>query len=225
MMDQAAAVDAAVLSDQRAHWDRTFAERPDRYGDEPSAPARATVDLLRAEQKTDLLELGAGQGRDTRFFAVQGRYVTALDYAPAAVAALTAAARDAGLAGRIQARTHDVRRPLPFGDSRFDACYSHMLFCMALTTPELECLSAEVHRVLRPGGRVVYTARTTDDPDCGLGVARGDGMYEDEGFIVHFFAPVLVERLARGFDLIDVTAFEEGALPRRLVCVTMRKTR
>jgi hypothetical protein len=35
---------------------------------------------------------------------------------------------------------------------RGDICYSHMLYCMALTTSELEFLSQEVRRVLKPGG-------------------------------------------------------------------------
>ena len=47
---------------------------------------------------------------------------------------------------------HDVRQPLPFDDNSLDGCYSHMLYCMALTTTELEFLAEEVRRVLKPGG-------------------------------------------------------------------------
>jgi SAM-dependent methyltransferase len=208
---------------QRDHWDRAFAARPQRYGREASAPARATAPLLKAMGAATLLELGAGQGRDTLFFARQGLRVSALDYAPSAVTALDAAAREAGLGGAIAALAHDAREPLPFADGAFDACYSHMLFCMALTTPELERLTAEVRRVVRPGGLVVYTARTTSDPDFGLGTDHGDNLYEDEGFVVHFFDRPLVERLARGFELVEVAEFEEGDLPRRLFRVTMRR--
>jgi len=48
-------------------------------------------------------------------------------------------------------------------------------------------------------------------------------MYESSGFVVHYFGRDLVERLARGFDLLDVTELEEGDLPRRLYRVTQRK--
>jgi hypothetical protein len=48
-------------------------------------------------------------------------------------------------------------------------------------------------------------------------------MYELDGFVVHFFRRDLVERLAEGFDLIEIEEFEEGALPRRLFRVTLRK--
>jgi hypothetical protein len=98
-----------------------------------------------------------------------------------------------------------------------------MLFCMALTTPELERLAGEVRRVVRPGGLVVYTVRNVDDAHFGTGVDRGDGMFEHGGFIVHFFDRALVDRLARGFTLLEIAELTEGQLPRRLWQVTMRK--
>ncbi len=62
-----------------------------------------------------------------------------------------------------------------------------MLFCMALTTKELVALLGEILRVLRPGGLCVYTARNTADPDFGRGIHRGEALYENQGFIIHFF--------------------------------------
>jgi SAM-dependent methyltransferase len=116
-----------------------------------------------------------------------------------------------------------VHDPLPLSDSAVDAVYSHMLFNMALSTVDLERLSAEVHRVLRPGGLHVYTVRHTGDAHYGAGVPHGDDMFENGGFIVHFFDRKLVDRLAAGFTVLDVTAFEEGGLPRRLWRITLRR--
>lgn len=55
-----------------------------------------------------------------------------------------------GLSQFVVALQHDVRQPLPFDDGFFDGCYSHMLNCMVLTTSELESLSKEIWRVLKP---------------------------------------------------------------------------
>ncbi len=137
--------------------------------------------------------------------------------------AINAKAREARLQDSLRASTHDCREPLPFAAGSFDACYSHMLFCMALTTTQLAALSAEVLRVLRPGGVHVYTVRSTADPDCGAGTACGDGLYESGGFIVHYFNRELVQRLAHGFELVEVAEFAEGDLPRRLFRVTLVK--
>ena len=67
----------------------------------------------------------------------------------------------------VSVARHDIRQPLALRNASIGASYSNMLFCMALTTSELE-------------------------------------------------------RLAAGFELIDVTDFTEGDLPRQLSRVTMR---
>ena len=216
-------VDHATLRGQQAHWTHTFAAHPDMYGTEPSDPARAAGTLFRAEGVVTVLELGAGQGRDALFFARQGFRVQALDFAADATAGIEVKAAAAGLAAALTALRHDARDLLPVAAGTFDACYAHMLLCMALTTAEIERLVGEVRRVLRPGGLFVYTVRGTADAHYRAGIARGDDMYEHGGFIVHFFSRALVERLASGWTLLDVTAFEEGELPRRLFRVTMRR--
>src|SRR5674476_1416174 len=162
--------DTEAIAGQQAHWASTFDANPDMYGTDPSVPALAAAEAFAAAGYHSVLELGAGQGRDS-----------------------------------------------------IDASYSHMLFCMALTTGELERLAGELFRVLRPGGLVVYTARTTADAHYGTGTPRGDDMYEHGGFIVHFFDQALIDHLAAGFELVDVTEFIEVDLPRRLARVTMRR--
>lgn len=212
-----------ALNAQSEHWERTFLQHPDMLGLEPSEPAQYAVAIFKREGITKILELGGGQGRDTIFFARSGLQVHVLDYAEAGVKAITRKAEGLGLAGSITAIHHDVRAPLPFDDESFDACYSHMLFCMALTTSELERLSREVRRALKPGGLNIFTVRHTNDPHYRTGIYRGEDMYEVGGFIVHFFSKQKVEDLANGYQIIDIEAFEEGALPRKLFRVTLRK--
>lgn len=67
-----------------------------------------------------------------------------------------------------------------------------MLLSMALRTAEIERLIDEVHRVLLPGGLMVYTVRNTTDAHFGAGASHGDDMFEMGGFIVHFFDRVLI---------------------------------
>ncbi len=212
-----------ALAAQRQHWERTFAARAELFGREASAPARAAALAFTEAGLRTVLELGGGQGRDSVFFAAAGFTVHVLDYAQAGVAAIRQAAEAAGVASRLTVAQHDVREPLPAADGSFDACYAHMLFCMALTTSELVALSREIGRVLRPGGLCVYTVRNTADPDFGRGVHRGEALYENQGFIVHFFDRAKVELLAAGYELLGVEEFEEGKLPRRLFRVTLRK--
>ena len=177
-----------ILDAQGRHWQETFVRNPDMFGALPSDPARMAAEMFKEEWKTAILELGSGQGRDTIFFARNGLHVTVLDYSESAVMTITDKARKLGLDGYITALQHDVRVALPFEDESMDGCYSHMLYCMALTTSELQFLSQEVRRVLRPDGLHVYTVRHTKDPHFGKGIHRGKDMYEVDGFIVHFFS-------------------------------------
>ena len=215
--------DQAVLDAQSQHWAAVLGTRPEMFGAAVSDAARKTADDLKTTGARRVLELGGGQGRDTIFFAAQGFDVHVLDYSAPGIEAILRAAARAGVGERVTTEEHDVRRPLPSAEASFDACYSHMLFCMALTSAELAALSAEILRVLRPGGLCIYTVRNTSDPDFGRGVHRGEGLYENQGFIVHFFDRAKVELLASGWDLLGLEEFEEGKLPRRLYRVIMRK--
>jgi SAM-dependent methyltransferase len=214
-------VDESVLDGQQGHWESMLSDNPDMFGLEPSESAVAAATQFRAAGVDRLVELGAGQGRDSLYLLGEGFDLTVTDYSHSGLDAIADRADERGLS--ISSVHHDVREALPFPDASFDACYSHMLFCMALTTPQLKALVSEIRRVLNSGGLLTYTARTTDDVHFGTGIDRGDDMFEHGGFIVHFFSPELIEELSKGFEIIDRFHFEEAGLPRRLVSVTMGK--
>ncbi|GAA0287679.1 class I SAM-dependent methyltransferase [Streptomyces polychromogenes] len=210
---------------QREHWERTYGEHPGMYGEEPSEPAVHAAGVFRAAGAREVLELGAGHGRDALYFARAGFDVLAVDFSPVGLEQLRRGA-DArgvgarGVGGRITTAVHDVRTPLPLGDASVDGVFAHMLLCMALSTREIHGLVGEVRRVLRPGGSFVYTVRHTADAHYGAGTGHGDDVWEHGGFAVHFFSRALVDALAKGWTLREVRPFEEGGLPRRLWRVT-----
>jgi SAM-dependent methyltransferase len=217
-------IDIRALKKQQQHWQCVFSGNASMFGEEPSSPAQQAARLFKDEGKTKILELGVGQGRDTLYFARNGFEVFALDYCEKGLESLKNKARGSALSGSVTAMQHDVRNRLPFGDETFDACYSHMLYCMPLTISELRSLSIEIRRVLKPGGLNIYTARHTEDPQCGTGIQRGEDMWEIQGgFIVHFLSREKVEFLSEGYNVVDISEFEEGALPKKLYRVTLRK--
>ena len=205
---------------QREHWQSTYAAHPGMYGEEPSVPAVHAAEVFRTAGALNVLELGAGHGRDALFFAGRGFAVQAADFSSTGLEQLRRAALANGVAGQVATVVHDVREPLPLPDNSVDAVFAHMLMCMALSTQEIRSLVSDVARVLRPGGTFVYTVRHTGDAHYGTGTAHGDDIYEHGGFAVHFFDRALVDALAEGWILNEVQAFEEGQLPRRLWRVT-----
>ena len=190
------------------------------YGSGPSDPAAYAADVFAAVNARRVLELGAGHGRDTLHFAASGLTVIATDFSATGLEQLVVAADERGLAGRVTPLVHDVRDSLPLADDSVDAVFAHMLLCMALTSRQIHAAMAEIRRVLRPGGMLVYTVRHTADAHYGAGIDHGDNTYEHGGFAVHFFDRALVDELADGWTLTDVHPFEEGDLPRRLWRIT-----
>ena len=217
-------VEKGVLDSQQGHWEKMYTENVDMFGKEPSYPARSAVKIFGKGNAQKILELGSGQGRDTLFFARHGFRVCALDYSHEGLDTIETKADIIGVSPSLTTIYHDVRWRLPFDDNFFDGCYSHMLYCMALTTPELELLSQEVHRVLKPGSLNIYTVRHTADPHYRTGIHRGDNMWEiGGGFIVRFFSKERVEHLAKGYAIVSVEEFEETNLPKKLFLVTLKK--
>lgn len=213
--------DAQELADvQRQHWQNTYTAHPGMYGEQPSTAAVHAAEMFRSAGASDVLELGAGHGRDALFFAREGFTVQATDFSPVGLEQMQDAALSQGVEHRVTTAVHDVRDPLPLPDASVDAVFAHMLLCMALSTKEIHALVGEVSRVLRPGGTFVYTVRHTGDAHYGAGTPHGDDIFEHGGFAVHFFPRHLVDSLAEGWTLNEVHDFEEGDLPRRLWRVT-----
>lgn len=208
---------------QKDHWQQTYQAHPMMYGQEPSSAAVHAARTFTDASCATVLDLGAGHGRDSVFFANQGFTTYALDVSTVGLQQLREHARQVGISDRVRTIGHDVRHPLPLSEGAVDGVFAHMLLCMALSTRQIHDLAAEVHRVLRPGGAFVYTVRHTGDAHFGTGISHGDGIYEQGGFAVHFFDRALVDALADDWYLDEVHAFEEGELPRRLWRVTQRK--
>ena len=81
----------------------------------------------------------------------------------------------------------------------------------------------EIYRILKPGGLNIYTVRNEHDGDYKRGIHRGEDMYENEGFIVHFFNKPKIKQLTDGFKNIKIESFEEGKFPRKLYFVVNKK--
>ena len=193
------------------------------FGSSPSLAAIAACKAFKRESVNNILELGGGQGRDSLFFARKGFCIDVLDYSYSGIATINTKANILNLSQFITAKCHDVRKSLPFKDESFDSCFSHMLYCMAFTTNELENLSKEINRVLKPGGLNIYTVRNTRDADYGAGTHRGEDLYETGGFIVHFFSQEKIKLLSEGYKIINIDNFEEGSFPRKLSRITLKK--
>ena len=192
------------------------------FGLEASEPAKKSLKIFQENSSKIIVELGAGLGRDSIFFAKNKISVNSLDYSKIGINIINKKILDNNLQN-ITAKVFDIRKKLPFQDNSIDACFSHMLYCMALTSAELSYLNNEILRILKPNGFNIYTVRNEYDGDYKNGIPRGEDMFEIDGFIVHFFTKEKVYSLMDGFKNILLENFEEGSFPRKLYFVVNKK--
>ena len=216
-------MDQNELDQQSQHWEKNFSNKPEMFGLEPSISAKKALNFFKEKKINNAIELGAGLGRDSIFFAKNNIKIQALDYSSSGIEIINHKIKRDNLSNYISTKLFDVREKLPFKDNSVDACYSHMLYCMALTTKDLEKLNNEIHRILKPNGLNIYTVRHTNDGDYKNGKHIGEDLYENDGFIVHYFSEEKVNSLLNGFKNITLEKFEEGTFPRKLFFIVNEK--
>tara|TARA_Y100000817_G_scaffold200104_1_gene156605 strand:- start:435 stop:1088 length:654 start_codon:yes stop_codon:yes gene_type:complete len=216
-------LDQKKLNQQSQHWEKNFSSKPEMFGLEPSISAKKALKLFQEKKIKKIVEIGAGLGRDTIFFAKNSIHTTALDYSSSGIEIINQKIKKNNLKDYISTKLFDVRQKLPFKDNSIEACYSHMLYCMALTNKDLEKLNNEIRRILKPDGINIYTVRHENDGDFKKGIHRGESLYENDGFIVHFFSEKKVNSLLDGFINVAFEKFEEGNFPRKLFFIINKK--
>ncbi len=115
------------------------------------APTRRLGQVLRLGPGDHVLDVASGAGASALELArTFGCRVTGVDYSAEQVERANASAASAGLTARAQFQQGDAER-LPFDAASFDAVMCECAFC---TFPDKPTAAAELHRVLRPGGRL-----------------------------------------------------------------------
>jgi SAM-dependent methyltransferase len=181
------------------------AVRAETYGEDLGQSSWLTADEWRAfigrlgvDADAHVLEVGSGSGGPAVHLArTVGCRVTGVDLNAHGVANAEALARAAGVEDRAAFRALDASRALPFADGSFDAVVSNDAMCHL---GDRAGVLREWHRVLRPGGRMLFTdamVLTGLVSDEELATRSAIGRY-------YFVPPGLNERLIAdaGFTLL-----------------------
>jgi SAM-dependent methyltransferase len=187
------------------------ADRRDRQAKQPWKLAERAAFLRRLQQAscTRLLEIGAGTGQDSAFFASHGLDVVATDLSAAMVARC--------LAKGLDARVMDFSQ-LDFPAESFDGV--HAVNCLLhVPNAELPAVLASIARVLRPGGLFF------------LGVYGNQRAQEgpadsDDHVPARFFSfrtdEQIVQFASESFDIVDFHVTQAGT-QYRFQSLTLRR--
>ncbi|MGH8529930.1 MAG: class I SAM-dependent methyltransferase [Nevskiales bacterium] len=142
---------------QRATW--ALGEY-DRIADGLTISTDQTLRIAKIRPGERVLDLATGTGITAIAARERGAKVTAVDLTPELLAVARNKAQDEGF-GDIEFREGDAEA-LPFADASFDVVLST---CGHMFAPDQPKVAAELARVTRPGGRIVFLAWT---PEGGL---------------------------------------------------------
>ena len=203
--------------DQEKNWDSAYMENESYFGESPSLFCVRSVDAFKSQGMSIILELGAGQGRDTKYLLDSGLSVIAADFSDISCAQLRQKFGD-----RMTVVKRDLKQGIDLPPNSIDGCYAHMLLTMDFTDNELRRLISDVRKALIPGGLFIFSVRNTNDHDYGTGqIVRKDVWKNQKGFNVRYFTNDGIRKLCDGFDIMRMNEFSEGN--KVLYGITLRK--
>jgi SAM-dependent methyltransferase len=164
----------------------------------PTIFAQWVIDYL--PQKGKLLEVGAGHGQDSKYFATLGYEVTATDFADTAISYMKQ--KLDGFGDSLKIEQVDLSNPLHYGDNTFDVVYAH-LSTHFFDDNKTGKLFSEFFRILKPGGILAILTNSVDDPEYGTGMKMGNDYFElSPGDVKHFFSVQTLEEKLKMFEVV-----------------------
>lgn len=142
---------AARIAD-RAKWEFREWHTPSRPSFLQEELDHALLNHVPWRHGEDVLDVGCADGRYLAEFARRGARVTGIDISPSSLSA-------ARLRGHTVAAASGDR--LPFSDAAFDSIVCHKTLHLF---PDPARLIGEFIRVMRPGGRIVFSSSNTRSP-------------------------------------------------------------
>jgi cyclopropane fatty-acyl-phospholipid synthase-like methyltransferase len=152
------------------------------------------LSLLQNEGKKTLLEIGAGTGRDSKFFQDQGLEVVCIDLSPAMVELC----KQKGLTAYVMDMT-DIQFPA----GSFDAVYS-MNSLLHLTKAEFPVVLHKMDQILRADGVVFIGIYGGQDYE---GVWENDA-YSPKRFFSFFTDEHIKQEVMKVFDIVSFESIQ-----------------
>ncbi|HMS92276.1 MAG TPA: class I SAM-dependent methyltransferase [Candidatus Saccharibacteria bacterium] len=149
-----------------------------------------------------ILELGAGQGQDSRYFAQHGYYVVSTDNNPVALKESLEKLEKQKI-DNIKLENVSLGHELTFKDAEFDVVYAH-LSLHYFDDDTTKAIFNEINRVLKEDGILAFFTNSTSDPEYKSGTMLENDLYEIEGKKKRFFTVKSAKKYAVSFTPILV---------------------
>ncbi len=199
-----ASYSARVYRDVR---EETYGEDLGQTGWMTAHEFRSFFEFLNLKAGCRVLEVGCGAGGCAVHLArTAGARVVGIDVNESGIRNAQDLARSSGFSSSVEFLCIDAAKPLPFEDGSFDAVFSNDAMCHV---PRRQRAFEEWYRVLRPGGRMLFT-----DAMIVTGILSNHEISTRSSIGAYFFLPAGEnERLIEltGFRLISALNLTQSA--------------
>ena len=206
------------------HWTRKYSSNnPHVWGIDSSPTANYLLSsktfksLVEEKGKLNILEIGAGYGRDTNIFTTLDHHVVAFEFAIGALSSAPSTLIDQ-IPSNLTWIVADFIGYSFLRDEIFDVVFSHRTLHLLTEQSMINAFKSEVYRVTQMGGIVCMSARDTRDfnpqqmawVDEEKGIAKYT-LPERKDHIISFWSP---ERFEEEFgELFNITNLTQEVEP------------
>jgi SAM-dependent methyltransferase len=182
--------------DLHEHYTKTAVD----WIDKPSLFAQDAIKYFPKSGK--VLELGAGQGQDTRFFAEHGYDVVSTDLEDSALERSKSKLPEK-LQSKVTIQKLDLREDFPFGSDSFDVVYAHLSLHYFDIETTYKILN-QITRVLKPGGVIAFFTNSTTDPEYGTGEQIEPDFFQIDNVTKRYFSVESTRKFISDFYQINL---------------------
>jgi len=164
---------------------------------------------MKLKKRAKVLDLCCGKGADSIFFHNKEMNVTALDYSSEAIKQFNDIQKRYEIF--LTSMVMDISEEFPYENESFDFVYSR-LGLHYFTDKVTRKVISEIKRVLKSEGLLMFQVKSINDKEYGKGKEIEKDMFDEDGYIRHFFSKEYAESLLEGFNIIMM---EERAIPNK----------
>lgn len=191
-------------TEQGEFWEKSFIEKQEMWGFEPSRSAVLTKDLFVERSVKNMLIPGIGYGRNARIFRDNGIKVTGIEISGTAI---EMAKKHDGSDMKIY---HGSVTDMPFDTCEYDGIFCYALIHL-LDSGEREKLIRNCYSQLAENGYMVFTAISKEAPTYGQGKFVSKDRYEIfEGVKMYFYDRASIDAEFGKAGLFEVTEVAEN---------------
>jgi len=191
-------------TDQPEFWEKSFIEKHEMWGFEPSRSAVLTKDFFLQRSVKTILIPGIGYGRNAQIFRDNGIAVTGIEISKTAI---EMARKHYGSAMIIY---HGSVTDMPFDRYEYDGIFCHALIHL-LDTSEREKLIRDCYDQLTTNGYMIFTAISKEAPTYGKGKFISKDRYEIfDGVKMYFYDDESINAEFGKAGLFEVTEVVEN---------------